>query len=277
VTWRCYRVALRLVSPMHIGWRVLGNVKVTRPYLPGRALWGGLTARLTRDYPKLGDYEAVGQSVQSELAFSYFYPSVSTEKVTHWPFSGAWSESSSRFLGSYASTALADGRSKEDGSLHETEYLSPMVEGSKQVYLLGYVLEREGSALPWRHVLAHAQFGGERGYGWGRVAACTPTQSQGMFDLTLSLDGARPVVHWQAGHAALAHVRAIEGRQVDGSIEPLSGRITNPRRGVPGVEHAPVDVTWAPGSLLREEGELACRIEENGIWALPDLKPTVEP
>jgi hypothetical protein len=262
---------------MHIGWRVFGNVKVTRPYLPGRALWGGLTARLTRDFPKLGEYGAVGQRVQTELAFSYFYPSLSQEVVTYWPFGKDWGEFSIRFLGSYASTALADGRSKEDGSLHETEYLCPMVEGAGPVYLLGYIFECEGSNLPWRDVLGHAQFGGERGYGWGRVAACTPTKSQRIFGLTMSLDGARPVVHWQAGDVALAHVRAVEGRQVDGSIEPLSGRTTNPKRGIPGVEHAPVDVTWIPGSVLREEREQACWIEDNGIWALPVSKPTVEP
>lgn len=277
MTWRCTRVALRLLSPMHIGWRAFGNVKSTRAYLPGRAFWGGLTARLTRDFPALGNYEVVGHKVQTELAFSYLYPSLSEEKVTDWPFGDNWWEFSSRFLGSYASTALADGRSKEDGSLHETEYLRPTVDGGAPVHLLGYVFECEGSSLPWRDVLAHSQFGGERGYGWGRVAVCKLTPSPEMFGLTLSLDEARPLVHWPAGKPAPAHVRAVAGRHVDGAIEPVSGRLTNPRDGVPGVEHPSVDVTWIPGSVLREERELACRIEDNGIWALPALKTTVEP
>jgi hypothetical protein len=276
VIWYCTRVVLRLLSPMHIGWRVFGNVKSTRPYLPGRALWGGLTARITRDFPNLGDYEAVGQKVQTELAFSYFYPSLSGETVTHWPFGNDWWEFSSRFLGSYASTALADGRSKEDGSLHETEYLCPMVEGAGQVYLLGYVFERESSALPWRDVLGHAQFGGERGYGWGRVSVCHLSEPQDISKPALSLGGERPVVYWLPGAAALAHVRAGKGLKVDGSIEPLSGRVTDPRRGIPGVEHPPVDVTWVPGSILREKRQVACQIEDNGILALLSLNPTVE-
>jgi hypothetical protein len=259
---------------MHIGWRAFGNVKLTRPYLPGRALWGGLTARLTRDFPTLGTYESVGREVQESLAFSYFYASLSDQTVTDWPFDEKWWEFSSRFLGSYASTALADGHSKEDGSLHETEYLCPIVEGARQVFLVGYILERDGCRLRWRDVLDRAQFGGERAYGWGRVVGCKPfQQSSDIFGLPLDLDGERPVVRWRSGRPALAHVRAAADWCVEGAIEPLVGRITNPRRGVPGVEHSAADVTWIPGSALLEDDEVACQIQENGIWVLPASRP----
>jgi hypothetical protein len=259
---------------MHIGWRTFGNLKVTRPYLPGRALWGGLTARLARDFPALGGYESVGREVHDSLAFSYFFGSLSDQTVTDWPFDEKWWEFSSRFLGSYASTALADGHSKEDGSLHETEYLCPIVEGARQVFLVGYVFERDGCRLPWREALDQIQFGGERGYGWGRVVGCKPFEDSGkIFERPLDLNGERPAVRWKAACPALAHVRAAAGWRIEGAIEPLVGRMTNPHRGVPGVEHSAADVTWIPGSVLREDNEVACQIQENGIWVLPASRP----
>jgi len=269
VSWRCTRVVLRLASPMHVGWRAFGNVKVTRPYLPGRTLWGALTARLARDFPQLGGYEAAGQTVHRDLAFSYFYASLSPDSIT-WPFEESWWEFSSLFLGSYASTALADGRSKEDGSLHETEFLSPTVEDGRTVLIVGHVFEREGARLRWREVIGRTQFGGERSYGWGRVSLHQLSEGRtDAFGMALALGGARPVVRWSGGERALAHVRANPGWRVDGAIEPLVGRITNPQRGVPGAEHSGVEIAWTPGSRLREEAGVECTIAENGIWVLP--------
>ena len=46
MTWTVYRVTWRLLAPMHIGWRKLGNMQQTRPYVTGRNLWGAFTARL---------------------------------------------------------------------------------------------------------------------------------------------------------------------------------------------------------------------------------------
>jgi hypothetical protein len=94
-----------------------------------------------------------------------------------------------------------------------------------------------------------------------------------IFERPLKLDEDRPVVRWQSGLRALAHVRAAAGWCVEGAIEPLVGRITNPRKGVPGVEHSTADVTWIPGSVLREDNEVACQIQENGIWVLPASRP----
>ena len=267
VSWNCNRVSLRMVSPIHVGWRSFGNVKTTRPYVTGRALWGALTARLARDYPSLGGYQEAGDRVQQDLAFSYFYPSVSADVVNQWPWD--WFAFSSRFLGSYASTALADGRSKEDGSLHETEFIMPNASGDP-VFLNGYVFERSGAGLPWRGTLGDMQLGGERGYGWGRVAAGgPPIGCDSVFGMAVKLDGERPVVQWQPEAAATAHVRGDAPWHVDGAVEPLVGRITNPARGVPGVEHSSAVVCWIPGSKLREADGVECAIGPHGVWMLP--------
>jgi len=268
VNWNCTRVSLRIASPIHVGWRTFGNVKMTRPYITGRALWGAITARLARDYPSFGGYQEAGDRVQRDLAFSYLYPSLSAGEVKEWPWVN-WFAFSSVFLGSYASTALADGRSKEDGSLHETEYLSPNVLG-KPVFLTGYVFERAESGLPWREIIGRTQLGGERGYGWGRVADCRPTEGcDSVFGTAVILDGKRPRVRWQPDKAATSHVSSDAPWQVDGAVEPLVGRITNPARGVPGVEHSSAVVCWTPGSKLRESHSVECEIGPHGVWMLP--------
>ena len=111
---------------MHMGRTKLGNLQITRPYVHGKSLWGALTARITRDTPSLdNNYQEVGQRVSEELAFSYFYPTISDE-VTLWPWDDAerfaW-----HFLGSYASTALNyNQNSAAEGSLHETEFIAPV-------------------------------------------------------------------------------------------------------------------------------------------------------
>src|SRR5213082_2804295 len=72
MTWTAYRIVFRLLSPMHIGWRKVGNLQQTRPYVLGRSLWGALTARLTR-ISGSNDYSEIGEQVDQQLAFTYFY------------------------------------------------------------------------------------------------------------------------------------------------------------------------------------------------------------
>src|SRR5437762_59395 len=188
MTWTAYRVAFRLLSPMHIGWRKLGNMQQTRPYVTGRVLWGAFTARLTRDL-KSYEYKLIGEAVDKQLAFTYFYPSISPnpDEVDLWPWGDGQKKDSQEmfswmFLGSYASTALSDAHSAQEGSLHETEFIAPFVrnhttyEKPQPVYLVGYICVNEASGSlgqyvleNWQSVLNTLQIGGERSYGWGRV------------------------------------------------------------------------------------------------------------
>ena len=91
MTWTAYQVSFRLLSPLHIGWRKLGNLQQTRPYVPGRSLWGALTARLTRELVGC-NYRCIGAKVDKELAFTYFYPSIQHNSVTVWPWPCQWDE-----------------------------------------------------------------------------------------------------------------------------------------------------------------------------------------
>jgi hypothetical protein len=265
--WTTYKVVLRLLTPMHIGKTKLGNVQQTRPYVPGRALWGALTARITRDNPEPGrDYVTVGQHVNEELAFSYFYPTAG-DRVELWP----WEESDKfawRHLGSYASTALDYGQNAaEEGSLHETEFIAPMTRDGWPVCLVGYVFERSGCTLPWQSALNRLQLGGERGYGWGRVKKHSVSSgSNKLFDrYTVDLDGGRPIVHLVKEAPLLAHTHAYGDHALaaQGRLVPLVGRETRAAH-AHGRHLSTAIICWEPGASAVASTQAG--IGPYGIW-----------
>lgn len=274
MAWTAYQVTFRLLSPMHIGWRKLGNLQQARPYVTGRVLWGALTARLTREAGGAGkDYERFGKQVDDQLAFTYFYPSTSKDSIQDslWPWRDEqWDKFTWTFMGSYASTSLANGRNEEDGSLHETEFIAPYTRESepRQVYLIGYIFEKqEGVAkLPWQSILNKLQFGGERGYGWGRVPVegkPEKVRDGKCFDYNLDCDGDRPLLTAPQDHMRLlAHTEAVESDIQRGAIEPLLGRETR-SRGF-GNDFSEPEICWIPGGRV-DKGE-KFRIDNKGIW-----------
>ena len=78
--WQPYRLVYQAKSPIHIGYRTLGFIQRTRYYIPGRALWGAITANLTRAYGSYEQYGPVGEDVKSSILFSYFYPAPEPDK-----------------------------------------------------------------------------------------------------------------------------------------------------------------------------------------------------
>jgi hypothetical protein len=258
---------------MHIGWRKLGNMQQTRPYVTGRNLWGAFTARLTRDLD-LGNYERVGGQVDNEIAFTYFYPSVNEQAVTIWPWSQYEHEYPSEefawlFLGSYASTALENGQSAEERSLHETEFIAPSTRNGQAVYLIGYIFAQNSCQLDWQKTLNRIQVGGERNDGWGRVrlVQCEPMEDEKCFErYTLDLKGVYPQITVPKGEALLAHTHAEGLRNVQtGTMEPLVGRLTK-RSGAFGKSISQAQICWVPGSTVIEEKTF--QIQPRGIWGI---------
>lgn len=105
--------------------------------------------------------------VSAQLRFSYFYPSTKPDYVSLWPWDNEdmfnW-----LFMNSYVSSAL-NNKLADRGYLHEIEHIASRARDGSQVYLIGYVFERENIQLPWIDALNHLQLGGERSTGWGRV------------------------------------------------------------------------------------------------------------
>lgn len=264
MAWMGYRLALRVLSPLHIGWRKVGNLQQTRPYVTGRNLWGALTARLVRNTAGT-NYAEIGKRVDQEVAFSYFYPSTHPDKVTLWPWGEQWEEFAWTFLGGYAGTALQDGHGTEDGSLHETEFIASHTRDGEPVFLVGHLFLDEGCKLDWKNALQQLQLGGERGYGWGRVALTSeperlranryfglPVSDQ---DLTLMIPKGRPL---------LAHTLVADELKGRGTIEPFVGRETETTSGGFGQRQSPPYICWVPGSTF--EKEMRFRIGPRGIW-----------
>ena len=167
--WACYKVYLEAKAPIHVGYGArLGIVDRTRYYIPARNVWGALTNLVARsvmkDYrPKA--YQRVGEFLNENIKFSYFYPveyrrrngKIEVQQV----FAPCYTKSGLRFgvcknrepvsseefeqmfISSFVSTALdKTSRSAEEGSLHEIEFIKDKIkqdEGIKPTIFIGYL------------------------------------------------------------------------------------------------------------------------------------------
>ena len=269
MTWTAYRVALRVLSPIHIGWRKLGNLQQTRPYVTGRTLWGALTARITREHGG-NSYTEIGKLVDEHLSFTYFYPSTQSDRVSHWPWPDQWDKFAWTFLSSYASTALEDGHSAEAGSLHETEFIAPYTRDKEQkpVFLVGYIFERDECdprIRDWQSTLSKLQIGGERSYGWGRIRLeeCKPITDT-CFGYVLFCDKNFPQITVPEGKELLAHTVDPNNGDIIGTIEPLLGRETQKGTGFGESFPHDIEVCWVPGSKIAQNKPF--QIQQKGIW-----------
>lgn len=262
--WIHYRVTLRLVSPLHIGWRKVGNLQQTRKYVTGRVLWAALTARLTRDLgkDKNGDYTRIGEKVNDNFRLGYFYPAIldcrqSLENLREcFPWSTA--NFDYLFLDSYVSTAVSRIDASSEGTLHETEFISPISRNGDPVYLTGSVWIRDPldeELRYWRDSFDRLMLGGERGYGWGHIRVCgDPTVIERRKEVRVSIDREKPV---------LAHANASNiDDELIGVVEPLVGwerdgggswRLTRD-----------VNLAYMPGSIAA--CTLSFLVDRFGIW-----------
>ncbi|AFK07925.1 MULTISPECIES: RAMP superfamily CRISPR-associated protein [Mesotoga] len=270
MSWELHRVSLKLLSPMHIGWRKIGNLQQTRYYVPGRTLWGALTARLARDYGDF-DYSKTGIDVDKSLRFSYFYPSDNEEKIDLLPWERK-DEFEWKYIGSTVNTALDLGaRIADEGSLHETEYIAPKTRDGKQVYLIGNIFEHKDCALNWEDALSKLQIGGERTYGWGRVETdeskgCVQVAQIDLDGYDIELNEEFPVIKLSRSHSAISHVLAdnqIDSSALSGNIEPLIGLETT-REERFGAEISAAQICWTPGTKFSKDHTFL--IGEKGIW-----------
>ena len=247
--WTAEPLAFRLRSPLHIGWRKVGNLMQTRPYVPAKNLWAALTAELARRQPQQGRaataeaYQDVGKKVAESLAFTYLFPALAADPAQAlypWLTPGglvygkeclAAETFDYLCLDSYAGTAITVGQNAaETGSLHETEMLSPRTrplagtrlagrygaaadELGAPVYLAGYALVKGEGPAGWWDALERLQIGGERRYGWGalRKEEAGVPPGDGLFGLyDVAGDDTRPVLRARMNAPTLAHALAAD-------------------------------------------------------------------
>ena len=291
--WTAYKLVYQSMSPIHIGWHTLGYINLTRYYIPGRTMWGAFTANLTRAHGRgVGDYKSFGDLLREHVLVSYFYPALDPEE----PLLPKFAEDGLRygpkpayaferqFIKSYGQTAvLPDTNTAEDQSLHESEFIAPVVEeevdGSaqqKMVYFVGYLFIRngcvaetkggvqevswdEGTGMNLRAALSEVFVGGDRTYGWGRLrldSHRTIANTTEFFNAAEFVGSdERPVVRLPLDGAIPAHLSIDAGLALKGDIEPLVSREWNDKG--PGQAVIPLNSKtfhWMPGSILMESG-----------------------
>jgi hypothetical protein len=282
--WVFHSLKFRLISPIHIGYRKVGNLMQTRPYVPGKNLWAALTARLTRDFhdgSKGNEYRKVGDLVQDSFRFGYLWPSLDgRDPYLPWDHN----DFDYLLLGSYASTALDYGLcAAMQGSLHEVEFISPHSRDSRPVHLIGDLWVKE--SLPedlqgWKDAIRKLQLGGERSYGWGRLTSRS--------DLGVGRRGHGKTVaglEWQEvgrdvqvalneGDRITAHALASgKGRVpgLEGRIEPVVGRDWDEHAG----QSVPFErVHYLPGSKVKRAADV--KIWKHGRWAFCEGKDDID-
>ncbi len=255
MTWHRLPLCFELLSPLHIGFlpnRPGTVVASTRCYVPGKNLWGAVTASVTsRLYPNptAAHFHEIGESICEQVAFSYFYlsdgeqlftPDYATNGLT-W---GNLSDRSfrARFVWSQVSTKIGEAGGAEDASLHEIEFVRHRI-GSpgrpyQSVLFIGTVWIRQGATLAQNalqpregsvflddaDIFREIVLGGERNYGFGRLRrASVPDQvSVTVSDLwpdepdtEVTMDGGRPL---------LAHAPYRQDQIFRGDIEIVAGR-----------------------------------------------------
>jgi hypothetical protein len=267
MNWIHYRIALRLRSPLHIGWRKAGNLQQTRKYVTGKVFWAALTARLTQDMgiDKKRDHAEIGKKINENFRFGYFYPALpdsggNDESLINPKECFPWNTRNFDylFLDSYASTAVSRIDTSDKGTLHEVEFISPVSRKGDPVYLVGSVWTKDpldeelGS---WRDSLNYLKLGGERGYGWGQISPCSkPVILEKVGEIRIKID---------EGESVLAHVDAsnIEDELI-GTIEPLVGWERDTKGSWKLTRN--VRLAYVPGSTAR--CTLAFAVDRFGIW-----------
>ena len=296
MSWCLYTWTFHLKSPLHVGFHKIMHFFRTRPYVPGKLLWGALTAKLT---PMLGidDYQTVGEFLKKAMRFGYLYPYVEdkfylpkyTERGLMFdPLTE--NEFEKKFISSMASAAIEpDSLSAEEGMLHEIEFISPYtIDDGKPVYLKGLVWIREFAEngisisrdndkliitndrtnVDFKNQLANQfQIGGERKYGFGLVRLKEFNEISGNEMNILpgkwrEKDG-EVCITINSDTPIWSHILCSNNINIKGNIEPLVERDWDTEKGA-GRRLTPYGLFWCPGSILCEDKTF--RITEFGLW-----------
>lgn len=162
--WECYELRFKAKSPVHVGYgSKLGVINRTRYYIPGKTMWGAVTAILTREIMAITKenyksklYKDIGKFIQENMIFSYFYPSngenVFYPNYTEIGFGFGGNEKrflinkerfERDFVSSYISTSVdKTSKTAEDESLHEFEVIT-LKSPNKSLEFIGYLFIKE--------------------------------------------------------------------------------------------------------------------------------------
>jgi len=280
-----YKVKLKLLSPLHIGERKVGNLMQTRDYVPGRIIISAITTAIAKQISNDINRELIkniGNKLRSIFAIEYFWPT--TDNLNKKPWKIEQEKFDYLFKFGYASQAVDFSKnSTEQDTLHEVEYIGPYTREGEQVYLTGtiWVLKPHNKLkggeddvefaitikdyhkkLSLRKLLNTIQIGGERNYGWGEIKV------ENLEELTNSKNkdsNGRPWIKFDSGSILPAHVLADEQTKkiIEGPIEPFVSRVW---KNFPGSEPKYSHIYFIPRSKLKQKAKF--EIQFGGVLKL---------
>jgi len=305
--WKCYEIKFKAKSPIHIGYGAqLGIINRTRYYIPGKTIWGAVTAILARKLMGKYDdkvYGIVGKLVRENLIFSYFYPSM--EETVFYPnyttegfgfgsgdnekFVWAKEKFENELITSYTSTALEKSKTAEDGSLHEFE----LIKDGKEIVFTGYLFAKEGNVgnyfvkledkpfikkanqkFSLFEAIKNIQVGGERNYGFGWLELLSKgikQRNKSIYGSGICVDLNDNLVLKNTDYfLALAHVNTenLKLNKIKGDLEPVIGRKWDKEKGA-GENISNAQICLTPGTKFKSNSEI--RISNFGMWAAYSL------
>ena len=304
MNWEIIKLIYKAESPMHIGYHKLGFIQRTRYYIPGKALWGAITANLTRSIGVYRDYKVFGEEIEKKIKTTYFYPSL--DRLGEDVLLPAYSDEGLRygkdysqsdferiFISSYGQTAIeASNNTAEEKSLHETEYVSHQVkidDEIKDVYFVGYVFIQKGFSLKnrklenekinWnnlREIIKEIFIGGERKYGMGRLNLVNEFKQGGkekVFGKEVQVKNDNISFNLNVGDSIISHLETeYNSLKIKGDIEPLVGRKygeieKDGKKHIGfGQDISKAKICWVPGSIIQEDINL--KLSEYGILSI---------
>ena len=287
MSWEIHKLVYQAKSPIHIGYHKLGFIQRTRYYITGKAIWGAMTANITRAfYGEPGvtakNYEDVGGKLRNDIIPSYFYPAIEQPEKPLIPLTPRFTSEGLKygnysadeferlFISSFGQTAIeAANLTAEDETLHETGYIAPVIEEGgeqKSVYFAGYIVMKaptvdlNGEKRGWEEIkeaIKEIFVGGERRYGFGRLILDSSQSANDFFGYKIdtsttsfTIPGENPIP---------GHLPVLANLNLKGDIEPLVGREWEPGKNGKvgfGQKVSEAEICWVPGSALTKEETL---------------------
>lgn len=293
MSWSLFRWVWQLEGPLYAGIPPAGSLNRSRLYVPARALWGAMTAELSRREAQNGkapQYQTVGESLQKAYRFTYLFPA--EKSGTGWKawlptyregVGTAWHREDDpgvvvisdrafrrRLLFTRPGTSIdASTDAADDGSLRETECIEVRWRNDRgqdagPVAMLGYVFIQIGKEKA-KYSKARRRFdgldtlfvGGDTRYGLGRLhrIAFERVTPERIFGSLVRLKGAHP----PQIEAKQVWAHACADAPLKGGLELLGGWDRSSIRDFD--QAAPL---WHPGS--KAENVLLWSIEPDGLW-----------
>ncbi len=285
MAWSLYRWVWQLQSPLHVGMPPAGSLNRTRLYIPARSIWGALTAEYARSRGDTApDYERAMAELRQNMRFSYLFPAEPGPE-------GGWLAWLPRYERACGLVWVREDEERErrshremrlqlviarpataidpqtntaaEGTLRETECLSPRWRSGKPVALVGYVFCHNHRPPDIWDTVREIFLGGDTRYGLGRLKLLCVQKSDLLFSYEVDLQKDEPYIK---SERLLAH----------GEISDSSAAMSGEQEMVAGWDYGQglwsPGLCWAPGSTATNHDDQPkpmpswWAVDPDGLW-----------